>query len=204
MKSYRLFFYVSIILSAFLLFSCDDEPLDVGLEDGLPDTEMGSITFKVDGVLRNLMGSAAYQEVDSPNPLVDSSAVKGWQIMGGDVEGQEAESIGIQLFPAELETRRYDLDSEEQSIDGFFVLQYMTIVDLLDEDVELEQVESYSSISGYVDITDVDVENQKLTGTFKATVELMTFNDEELVTLEITEGKFINLPFIRPDHSEVE
>lgn len=195
MKSYRLFFYVSLILSAFFLISCDDEPLDIGLEDGLPNVDMGSITFKVDGEFKEYVGAASYRDhvVEFEEEVIE---VHGWQIMGTDPD-QSGASLAIQLFPADLETGRYELADI-----GFRDIYVMNYIDAID--MEAGDSDIYISLSGYVDITEVDLEAETMSGTFEGTLELSRMGDEETVTIEITEGRLNEIYLTVIDDSSFE
>lgn len=183
MKSYRLFFSVFFLLAATILISCEDEPLDVGLADGLPDLEMGSISFKVDGQNKEFVGLASYTNHAFSN-------TKGWQIHGSNLSGTEA--IAILLFPAELEPGDYDLGTDV--FEWTYVISYMENVD-----EETMEFDAYDSISGNVSITAINLENETVSGTFSATLE--DFDTEEL-TIEITNGRLNNIPFVVMDDSD--
>lgn len=171
------------MLSAVFLFSCEDEPLDVGLDDGLPNLEMGAITFKLDGQNKELIGTATHRD----HEVVNS---KGWQIGGSSITGSEA--LTIQLFPAELEPGDYDLATDV--FEWTYVLSYMGEINQ-----ETMEFESYESISGNVSITEINLENETMSGTFRAT--LVDFDTEE-VTIEITDGRLNNIPLFVIDDSD--
>ena len=185
MKSYRLFFSVFLMLSAVFLFSCEDEPLDVGLDDGLPNLEMGTITFKIDGVNKEFIGAATHRDHE-----FEDMGMKGWQITSTSLDGSE--SLGIQLFPAELEPGNYDLGTDV--FEWTYVVSYMRMIN-----AETMEFESYDSISGNVSVTDIDLENETMSGTFRAT--LVDFDTEE-ITIEITNGRISNIPLVVVDDSD--
>lgn len=194
MKSFRLFFYVSLLLSAVFLISCEDEPLDVGLSDGLPDAEW-NVTFKVDGVNKELLGIANYAENIFPG--VSPDPVNAWQITAiGLVETEQTgeyeesgETLGIQLFPAELSTGEFDLE-EEDTMFKDFSLSFSKLT------ADREDMKSYFSTSGQVKITNVNEGNKTLSGTFKATLKEARVDGEEPEIIEITNGRLHDIPYI--------
>lgn len=196
MKSYRLFFSVFLMLSAVFLFSCEDEPLDVGLDDGLPNLEMGTISFKVDGEFMEFNGAATHR-----NHMVEGEdgtevTMKGWQILA--VEGEETMRLGIQLFPAELETGSFDISGVD--FDSIHVIQYFSSVD-----EETGEQELYNATSGRLRITNLDIDSETGFGTmsadFNASLDSIT---EEGVSVEITDGRINNIPVIVVDDSDFD
>lgn len=193
MKSFRLFFYVSLFLSAVFLISCEDEPLDVGLSDGLPDAEW-NVTFKVDGVNKELFGAANY--VENMFPGVSPDTINGWQITAmGLVETEEAgeyeesgEALGIQLFPAELSTGEFDLQEEDTAFENF-TLSFSKLT------ADRQDMKGYFSTSGQVKITEINEGNKTLSGTFKATLKEVRIDSEEPEIIEITNGRLNHVPY---------
>src|SRR5690625_165960 len=138
MMSYRLYFSVFVMLATVFLFSCEDEPLDVGLDDGLPDLEIGTISFKVDGEYMEFNGAATYQMHMIEGEDGTMMEMKGWQIIA--IEDEETIRMGIQLFPAELETASFDITG--LGIDSGYIIQYFTSADGDPEGVEMYDAKS--------------------------------------------------------------
>lgn len=192
MKSYRLFFSVLLLLSAVFLFSCEDEPLDVGLDEGLPNLEIGTISFKVDGVYMEFNGAATHQEYMIENENGTMIEMKGWQIIA--IEGEETIRMGIQLFPAELETGSFDITG--LGIDFSYMIQYFTSAN-----EETGEQEIYDANSGRFRITNLDIEERTgtMSGDFNASLTL--FGNEEGESIEITDGRINDIPVIIVDDS---
>ena len=195
MKSYRLFYSVFLMLSAVFLFSCEDEPLDIGLDEGLPDLEMGTISFKVDGEYMEFIGVATHREhiVEGPNGI--TLETKGWQIIAAEANTEIAR-LGIQIFPAELETGSFNITGlTEESIN---VINYYTPVN-----EETGEQEMYDANSGRFRITNLEIESRvgTMSGDFNASLTLF---GNEGVSIEITDGRLNNIPVFVIDDSDFD
>jgi len=189
MMSYRLYFSVFVMLATVFLFSCEDEPLDVGLDDGLPNLETGTISFKVDGEFMEYDGAATYREHQVQGPDGTTTVMKGWQILATD--NSEALRLSIQLTPAELETGSFDITGlGEDSIN---------IINYLPSTVEGQEI--YEATSGRLRITDLNIEESgfgTMSANFNASLSLST---NQAVQIEIIDGRINNVPVIVVDDS---
>lgn len=189
MKSYRLFFYVSFILSAVLLVSCDDEPLDVGLNIEL---EAGEITAKIAGEDVLFDGTAAYTPLDSA-PLEggegegeDFPNSVDWNIKG---ESQDDAKLSVFLANTDMEPNIFDLvDNGEDAISH--TLKYTVAMD-----TTMSEIKVYKAVSGVVNIREIDLEEKTISGTFNAILELEGEEGEEEEPIEITNGKITKVKF---------
>lgn len=193
MKSYRLFFSVLLVLSAVFLFSCEDEPLDVGLDEGLPNLELGTISFKVDGVYMEFNGAALHRDHQIDGPDETTITMRGWQILAAE-ENSEFPRLIIQIFPAELETGSFDITGLTE--DSMHVIQYFVAAN---EAIGAQEV--YDANSGRFRITNLDIEERTgtLSGDFNASLTL--FGNEGGGSIEITDGRLNNIPVIVDDSS---
>lgn len=184
MKSYRLFFYVSIILSTFFLISCDDEPLDVGFEiDGPNEGATGTITAKIAEVDATFVGNAGYIPLEEEEGEEYPSRLH-WNIMGTAEDGA---TVSMFLFNADIQPNQFTLGDETT----FHHITYMPSFEEM-----MDNPKMYSSISGMVKITEIDLEEKTISGTFNAVLEFDDLEGER-ETIEITNGKIIEVDFIR-------
>src|SRR5699024_7251392 len=109
MRLSKYHFVITLVLSFFLLNSCENEPLDVGLDEGFPDNGMlGTFTATIDGERVQFIGSGVYTNNETFFDE-ESELVRGWNISGMSLDGK---AIWISLFPAEFETGEYDVEDE--------------------------------------------------------------------------------------------
>lgn len=186
MKSFRLSFFV-LLVSALFFTSCDNEPLDIGLDTGSPDLGKGMISFKVNGEYKEYYAVASYVD-QSMNGI----EFKGWQIIAFEEDDSEELKFTIQLFPAELDKGTFDLYSDNQNIETINVIKYFTTVN--EDGVDKERI--YTSLSGKVEITNVNTKSKTMSGKFNAKVKEL-YNENDM--LEITDGKINNIIYVDND-----
>lgn len=182
MRTFQLPFFAFLMIATLLLLGCENEPLDIGLEDGLPDLELGTISFKIDGKYMEFDAAAMYTDLKGNLNDEPEEGLKGWQITAFDEN--ETIRLGIQLFPADLEKGNFDLENEEE----MNVVQYISEVN-----EESHQSDIYISFSGEVEITDLNTDSKKINGKFNAKASLLIGEEE---VLEITEGKINNVQYL--------
>ena len=193
MKSYRLFFSVFFMLSAVFFFSCEDEPLDVGLDDGLPNLEMGTISFKIDGEYMEFPGAATHRDHQVTGLEGEMIEMKGWQILAAEANSEIARLV-IQLFPAELETGSFDITGITDNSTN--IIQYFPSGNEEDQEQEI-----YVANSGSFQITTLDIESEIGTMSASFNASLTLFSNEE-DSIEITEGQINNIPVFILDDSD--